>query len=134
MLLGNNILLVVAMAAVLLGTLYPLVLDVMDAGKISVGPPYFNAVFYPLLAPALFLMGVAPLARWQQAPVPELGARLKWAFAIALIGSIVTPLLLGDWSLLKMSGFLFSFWIVAASITATGLPSRVTSNRPATPS
>ena len=66
MLLGNNILLAVAMAAVLLGTLYPLVLDILDAGKISVGPPYFNAVFYPLLAPALFLMGVAPLARWQQ--------------------------------------------------------------------
>jgi cytochrome c-type biogenesis protein CcmF len=118
MLLGNNILLVVAMAAVLLGTLYPLVLDIMDAGKISVGPPYFNAVFYPLLAPALFLMGVAPLARWQHAPVPELAARLKWAFAIALIGSIVTPLLLGDWSLLKMSGFLFSFWIVAACATS----------------
>jgi cytochrome c-type biogenesis protein CcmF len=118
MLLGNNILLVVAMAAVMLGTLYPLVLDIMDAGKISVGPPYFNAVFYPLLAPALFLMGVAPLARWQQAPVPELAQRLKWAFAIALIGSIVTPLVLGDWSLLKMSGFLFAFWIVAASATA----------------
>ena len=118
MLLGNNILLVVAMAAVLLGTLYPLVLDVMGAGKISVGPPYFNAVFYPLLAPALFLMGVAPLARWQQAPVPELAMRLKWAFAIALIGSIVTPLLLGDWSLLKVTGFLFVFWIVAASATA----------------
>ena len=118
MLLGNNILLVVAMAAVLLGTLYPLVLDVLDAGKISVGPPYFDAVFYPLLAPALFLMGVAPLARWQQAPIPELAQRLKWAFAIALIGSIVTPLVLGDWSLLKVSGFLFAFWIVAASATA----------------
>ena len=118
MLLGNNILLVVAMAAVLLGTLYPLVLDVLDAGKISVGPPYFDAVFYPLLAPALFLMGVAPLARWQQAPVPELAQRLKWAFAIAVIGSLVTPLVLGDWSLLKVSGFLFTFWIVAASVTA----------------
>ncbi|MEO8135799.1 MAG: cytochrome c-type biogenesis CcmF C-terminal domain-containing protein, partial [Betaproteobacteria bacterium] len=115
MLLGNNILLVVAMAAVLLGTLYPLVLDTLDAGKISVGPPYFNAVFYPLLAPALFLMGVAPLARWQNAPVPELAQRLKWAFAVAVAGSIVTPLVLGDFSLLKMTGFLFAFWIVAAS-------------------
>jgi len=118
MLLGNNILLAVAMAAVLLGTLYPLVLDILDAGKISVGPPYFNSVFYPLLAPALFLMGVAPLARWQNAPVPELVTRLKWAFAIALVGSVVTPLVLGEWSLLKVSGFLFAFWIVAASVTA----------------
>jgi cytochrome c-type biogenesis protein CcmF len=85
MLLANNILLVVAMAAVLLGTLYPLVLDILDGGKISVGPPYFNAVFYPLLAPALFLMGVAPLARWQNAPVPELAARLKWALGVAVV-------------------------------------------------
>ena len=121
MLLGNNILLVVAMAAVLLGTLYPLALDILDAGKISVGPQYFNSVFYPLLAPALFLMGIAPLARWQHAPVPELAARLKWAFAIALAGSIVTPLVLGDWSLLKVSGFLFAFWIAAAGVTAIAL-------------
>ncbi|MEP6702766.1 MAG: heme lyase CcmF/NrfE family subunit, partial [Betaproteobacteria bacterium] len=121
MLLGNNILLVVAMAAVLLGTLYPLVLDIMDAGKISVGPPYFNAVFYPLLAPALFLMGVAPLARWQKAQIPELAHRLKWAAAVALVTAIAVPLIMGDWSLLKVAGFLLSFWIVAASFTAIGM-------------
>ena len=121
MLLANNVLLVVAMAAVLLGTLYPLVLDVLDAGKISVGPPYFNAVFYPLLAPALFLMGVAPLARWQKAPVPEMAHRLKWALAIAVIGSIAMPLILGDFSLAKVSGFLLSFWIVAAGVTAMAM-------------
>ena len=121
MLLANNVLLVVAMAAVLLGTLYPLVLDVLDAGKISVGPPYFDAVFYPLLAPALFLMGVAPLARWQKAPVPELARRLKWALAIAVLGSIAMPLILGDFTLLKVSGFLLSFWIVAAGVTAIAM-------------
>ena len=118
MLLGNNILLVVAMAAVLLGTLYPLVLDILDAGKISVGPPYFNSVFYPLMAPALFLMGVAPLARWQKAPVPELATRLKWAAAVAVVAAVLVPLILGDWSLLKVAGFLLSFWIIAASVTA----------------
>src|SRR5476651_2261974 len=61
MLLTNNALLLVAAAAVLLGTLYPLVLDAFGLGKISVGPPYFEAVFVPLMAPALFLMGIAPL-------------------------------------------------------------------------
>ena len=121
MLLANNVLLVVAMAAVLLGTLYPLVLDILDGGKISVGPPYFNAVFYPLLAPALFLMGVAPLARWQRAPVPELAAKLKWALAIAVAGSIAMPLVLGDFSLLKVSGFLLAFWIAAAGFTGIAL-------------
>ena len=67
MLLANNVLLVVAAARVLLGTLYPLFLDALDLGKISVGPPYFDAVFVPLMAPLVFLMGIGPLARWKQA-------------------------------------------------------------------
>ena len=61
MLLANNVLLVVAAASVLLGTLYPLILDALNLGKISVGPPYFDAVFLPLMSPALFLMGVGPI-------------------------------------------------------------------------
>src|SRR5437899_738563 len=65
-LLANNVLLAVAAVSVMLGTLYPLVLDALGVGKISVGPPYFEAVFVPLMAPALFLMGVGPLARWKR--------------------------------------------------------------------
>ena len=72
MLLANNILLIVAIASVLLGTLYPLFLDALNLGKISVGPPYFDAVFYPLMAPAAFLMGIGPMARWTRAPLPEI--------------------------------------------------------------
>ena len=72
LLLANNVLLVVAMGAVLLGTLYPLVLDALGLGKISVGPPYFDTVFVPLMAPLVFLMGVGPLARWKQAELPDL--------------------------------------------------------------
>src|SRR5213082_3343026 len=85
MLLANNILLIVAMASVLLGTLYPLFLDALNLGKISVGPPYFDAVFYPLMAPALFLMAVGPIARWSKAPIPELWLRLKWALGVAIV-------------------------------------------------
>ena len=83
MLLANNVLLVVALASVLLGTLYPLFLDALNLGKISVGPPYFDAVFVPLMAPAVFLMGVGPLARWKRAPLPDLGTRLRWALGVA---------------------------------------------------
>ena len=72
MLLTNNVLLVVAAGSVLLGTLYPLFLDVLGLGKISVGPPYFETVFFPLMAPALFLIGVGPAARWKEASLPEL--------------------------------------------------------------
>src|SRR5439155_333298 len=70
MLLGNNVLLVVACGAVLLGTLYPLVLDALLHQKISVGPPYFDTVFVPLLTPLVFLLGVGPLARWKEATLP----------------------------------------------------------------
>src|SRR5499427_972577 len=71
LLLANNVLLAAAAGTVFLGTLYPLAVDALGAGKISVGPPYFEAVFAPLMAPALFLMGVGPFARWKHSSVPE---------------------------------------------------------------
>ena len=58
----------------LLGTLYPLLLDALGLGKISVGPPYFDTVFVPLMAPLVFLMGVGPLARWKEAADARPGA------------------------------------------------------------
>jgi cytochrome c-type biogenesis protein CcmF len=115
-LLANNILLVVAMASVLLGTLYPLFLDALNLGKISVGPPYFDAVFYPLLAPAVFLMGVGPVTRWRHAPLPELAARLKWALAVAIVTALLLPLVLGRWTPLIALGLFLALWIVTSTI------------------
>jgi cytochrome c-type biogenesis protein CcmF len=115
-LLANNILLVVAMASVLLGTLYPLFLDAMNLGKISVGPPYFDTVFYPLLAPAIFLMGVGPLARWTRAPLPELAQRLKWALAVAIVTALLLPFVLGRWTPLIALGLFLALWIVATTV------------------
>src|SRR5207302_218065 len=63
LLLTNNVLLIVAAGSVLLGTLYPLFVDALNLGKLSVGPPYFNTVFVPLMAPAAFLIGVGPIGR-----------------------------------------------------------------------
>ena len=117
MLLANNILLVVAMASVLLGTLYPLFLDALYAGKISVGPPYFEAVFAPLMAPLVFLMGVGPVAAWRKATLPDLWTRLKWALAVAVAASLVIPLLLGRWSALVAFGLFLALWVVAATVT-----------------
>ena len=116
MLLANNVLLMVALASVLLGTLYPLFLDALNLGKISVGPPYFDTVFYPLMAPAAFLMGVGPLARWTRTPLPELAARLRWALGVAAATALVTPLLLGRWSLLVAFGLFLAFWIFATTV------------------
>ncbi len=58
------------------------------SARLSVGPPYFDAVFYPLMAPAAFLMGVGPIARWNDAPLPELWARLRWALGVALVSAL----------------------------------------------
>ena len=113
-LLTNNVLLVVACASVLLGTLYPLLIDALALGKISVGPPYFDAVFVPLMVPALFLMGVAPFARWKETSVAELLRTLRWAFAAAVVVAIVLPFVYGSWRPLTALGILLAAWIVFA--------------------
>ncbi|MBN9426357.1 MAG: heme lyase CcmF/NrfE family subunit [Burkholderiales bacterium] len=118
MLLANNVLLVVAMAAVLLGTLYPLILDTLELGKISVGPPYFDAVFYPLMAPALFLIGIGPLARWKQANLPDILTRLRWAFAVAVAAALLLPLTQGEFRPMTSLGLLFALWIALAVLVA----------------
>jgi cytochrome c-type biogenesis protein CcmF len=108
---------VVAAASVLLGTLYPLFLDALDLGKISVGPPYFDAVFFPLMAPAVFLMGIGPMARWKAEQIPSLVTRLKWAFAVSVISAAIIPLVMGRWSPLTAFGLLMGVWLFAAGIT-----------------
>jgi cytochrome c-type biogenesis protein CcmF len=113
-LLANNVLLLVAAATVLLGTLYPLFLDALGLGKISVGPPYFEAVFVPLMAPAMFLMGVGPLAKWKQAKLPELATRLKWALGVSLVTALLLPFTLGKWTPMIAFGLLLALWIVAS--------------------
>ncbi len=113
LLLANNVLLMVATAAVLLGTLYPLLLDALNLGKISVGPQYFNTVFVPLMAPAAFLMGVGPIARWKKASVPELAVQLRWAAAVSLVAAVITPFLFGSFTPLIGFGLFLAFWIFA---------------------
>ena len=112
LLLGNNVLFVTAAATVLLGTLYPLGLDALGLGKISVGPPYFNAVFVPLMVPIVFLMGIGPIARWKQQSLPELAIRLRWAGVASLITALVLPVIIGKWSLMVSLGLLMAAWII----------------------
>ncbi|HRZ02642.1 MAG TPA: cytochrome c-type biogenesis CcmF C-terminal domain-containing protein, partial [Burkholderiaceae bacterium] len=116
MLLMNNVLLVVAMGAVFLGTMYPLFLDAIAGTKISVGPPYFDAVFAPLMAPLVFLMGVGPLSRWKEAKIPDLATRLRWAAAVAVVTAVLVPVVLGRWSWIVSGGLLLAFWIVASAV------------------
>ncbi len=117
LLLANNVLLVVAMAAVLLGTLYPLLLDALGMGKISVGPPYFDTVFVPLMVPLIFLMGVGPLARWKQAELPDLAKRLRWAAGAAVVATLATEWIRGEITWMASLGLLMTYWIVAGVLT-----------------
>ncbi|MBK8104844.1 MAG: heme lyase CcmF/NrfE family subunit [Betaproteobacteria bacterium] len=112
-LLANNVLLVVAAGAVLLGTLYPLVLDALGLGKISVGPPYFDTVFVPLMAPLVFLMGVGPLARWKEASLPDLARRVRWAAVVTLLAALGAGWAEGEISWMGSLGLAMAFWIVA---------------------
>ncbi|WP_263768267.1 heme lyase CcmF/NrfE family subunit [Propionivibrio soli] len=114
-LLTNNVLLVVACASVLLGTLYPLVIDALGLGKLSVGPPYFDSVFAPLMIPVLFLIGVAPFARWKNASIAELSRTLRWAFVSAAIVGGAAPLLMGEWKPLVALSLVLAVWIVATA-------------------
>jgi cytochrome c-type biogenesis protein CcmF len=116
LLLTNNVLLIVAAGSVLLGTLYPLFVDALNLGKLSVGPPYFNSVFVPLMAPAAFLIGVGPIARWKQAKIPELATRLRLAFVLSLVTAVLLPFVIGGWKWRASLGLLLFCWIIATSI------------------
>jgi cytochrome c-type biogenesis protein CcmF len=117
-LLANNVLLAVAAATVLLGTLYPLLLDVLGLGKISVGPAYFEQVFVPLMAPAVLLMGVAPLVRWRHAALPDLAARLRWAAIGSLLVALALLATLRTASALTGLGLWLATWCVASGLTS----------------
>ena len=130
MLLANNVLLLVAASAVLLGTLYPLVIDALGMGKLSVGPPYFDTVFVPLMTPALFLMGIGPIARWRQASLPDLAYRLRWAFGVSAVSALVAFFALGKWTPMIGLGLALAVWIASTMVVA--LVSRLKENSLAT--
>jgi cytochrome c-type biogenesis protein CcmF len=97
-LLANNLLLVIATALVLFGTLYPLFIDALGLGKISVGPPYFNLVFLVPVLPLAVLMGVGMHSVWRSTATSMLMRRLRWPAATALLLGIALPFALFDTS------------------------------------
>jgi cytochrome c-type biogenesis protein CcmF len=116
MLLMNNVLLVVATGSVLLGTLYPLLVDALGMGKISVGPPYFNAVFVPVMVPLLALLAAGPLAQWKHADLRSIVRRLRVSLVLAVIAGIALPLLMGGWTALTAMSSLLAVWITASGV------------------
>jgi len=117
LILINNILLVVAMATILLGTLYPLVLDALGLGKLSVGPPYFNTVFVPLMILVAFFQVIGALVHWKQDKTMRIVQHLRFAAIGSIVIGIVFIIMLGDLIALKASvGIIMSAWIIFGAV------------------
>ena len=115
-LLLNSVLLVVATGAVMVGTLYPLIIDALDLGKLSVGPPYFNLVFAPIMVPLLFLIVPGTVAHWREARLSDMVLRLRWIGLTALLLAIGLPFLFGEWSAGTALGVFLGMWVALGSL------------------
>ncbi|WP_294635719.1 heme lyase CcmF/NrfE family subunit [uncultured Aquabacterium sp.] len=118
-LLLNNVFLLVSAATILLGTLYPLALDAITGARISVGPPYFEAVFVPLMLPLLGLLALGPFVNWKRDTWDALWTRLRGAWPVWLAAAAVTLLAAGIWARLSAGvagGLLLAVWIGVGTV------------------
>jgi cytochrome c-type biogenesis protein CcmF len=130
-LLLNNVLLVIAAALVLFGTLSPLAVQWTTGEKISVGPPWFDVAFALPMIPLVFLLGAGMHAAWRHQPAAGLGRLLKWPALVALVAGIAVPLFVyGRATGLVVVGSVAAFWILAASLVQ---PLRSWRRAPGTP-
>ena len=116
-LIMNNLLLSVAAAAVLLGTLYPLFLDVLGAGKVSVGAPFFNSIFSKLYIPLIIVAGIGPFLAWKRGDLAEAKKRLKFAMVASVAIAAIATWLAGDSTLTGFVGIGLATWLAAATVT-----------------
>ncbi|MDH1868745.1 heme lyase CcmF/NrfE family subunit [Pseudomonas chengduensis] len=116
LLLVNNIVLVVSAAMILLGTLYPLVLDALTGAKLSVGPPYFNALFLPLMALLMAVISVGVLVRWKDTPLKWLGGMLTPVLVASVVLAVVATFLHGDFHWAVLAVCLLAFWVILAGV------------------
>jgi len=116
-LLVNNVFLSVACAAILLGTLYPILADAMG-DKISVGPPYFNFVFLLLTAPIGLFVGVGALTRWKKDSSSRLWRMLRWPFAVSVALAVVASFMAPVWMWQTLVGLFMAIWVFLSSLYA----------------
>jgi cytochrome c-type biogenesis protein CcmF len=116
LLLLNNIFLVVAAASVLLGTLYPLLMDALNLGKLSVGPPYFNSVFIPIMLPFLVLLGIGPYVRWKHGDARATARSVRLAAVVAVLAASIAVAMTHTESILMLvAGVAVAAWTGASA-------------------
>jgi cytochrome c-type biogenesis protein CcmF len=116
----NNLLLTTAAATVFIGTLYPLFLEAIDGGKVSVGPPFFNATFVPLMIPLVLALGVGPMLGWKRGDLAGALARLKFAFVFTLVVAIVAAYVSWGRSIFGVLGLALAGWLAGCVLTEFG--------------
>ncbi len=115
--LFNNLLLLVAAALILIGTLYPLFLDALNMGKISVGPPYFNVVFLIPTLPLVFLLAIGMHAAWKKAKLEDMRKPLVVLFSASLAFGLVVPLVAyGKFHVMTVIGLTAGVWVILSSL------------------
>lgn len=116
-LLINSVVLLIVMATIILGTLYPIILDSLNLSKISVGEPYFNVVFMPIMLPLLLLMGIAPHMNWGRQSFLTLYKKLRLNFFISILLGILGPLILGyPFKIMACIGIGIGMWVILATM------------------
>ena len=112
----NNLLLCTLAATVLLGTLYPLFLDLLSGAKVSVGPPFFNATFVPICAPLFAALCVGPFLGWKRAEIWPALMRLRVALAVAVIAGLIAAFAIDSRQTLAAVAFGFGVWLIAGTL------------------
>ncbi|MEQ9544917.1 MAG: heme lyase CcmF/NrfE family subunit [Marinobacter sp.] len=114
-LLLNNVLLVAATLLVMVGTLYPLVLDYLDMGRLSIGEPFFNLTFSPLALAAGLLLGAGIFSRWKKTDGGWLGRKLLWPLAISVVATAAVMVTYGAFKPWAFAGCFVAIWVTVAT-------------------
>jgi len=115
-LLVNNLILAAATGTVLFGTLYPLFLEAVTGDKISVGPPFFNASFVPMMLPLIFVMGAGPYLSWKRADLGGVLQRLRFVAGLSVLATLVIWYLTEGGPVLAYVSILLGFWLFLATL------------------
>lgn len=132
LLIANNLFFLCAAAIILLGTVYPLILQALDLGKISVGPPYYNSTVIPLMLPAIFLSGIAPTIAWKQDNIKSIFKKTYFSIFLSIVAFIILFVFFDIKSILGLIGFGFSFWIIFNTTVDWGKKIKLFKNTPKT--
>ena len=116
-LIANNLLLVVATATVLIGTLYPLGLEAWNGARISVGPPFYNATFSPLMGLMVLIMAGGPLLAWQRADGMLALRRMLPALGLVIAAVMITAIIVDEFSVAAMATIGLAIWLAGGVVT-----------------